>query len=417
MLRSIKPFSLGVRRTLSAAAQTKPRVDTNEGVAPPPLTQLNEEELALRETVKRFSNDVIKPLVREMDKNSKMDPRVIAGIFENGLMGPEIPAEYGGAEAPYFSIALIVEEVAKIDPAVAACVDVHNTLVVTMLIELGTEEQKKAYLPKLHSEMIGSFCLSEAGSGSDAFALKTTAKADGDDYVLNGTKLWITNAENSGVYLVFANVDPSKGYKGITCFIVDRTNPGLSIGKPEDKLGIRCSSTCPVHFDNVRVHKSAILGEIGKGYKYAIECLNAGRIGIAAQMLGLAQGCFDQTIPYLQDRKQFNTRLIDFQGMQHQIAHAATEIEAARLLVYNAARMKEAGLPIVKEAAMCKLYASNVATKVSSQCVEWLGGVGFTKEFPAEKFYRDCKIGTIYEGTSNIQLNTIAKIIDKEFQG
>ncbi|KAI6195549.1 Acdh-3 [Aphelenchoides fujianensis] len=409
----IGPF----RRYLSAAnAQSQPRQDANEGVSPPPLTQLSEEEWALKETVKRFANDVIRPLVREMDKTSKMDPRVIKGSFENGLMGVEVPAEYDGPEASFFSVNLIVEELAKVDPAVATCVDVHNTLVVPLIMELGTKEQKEKYLPKLHSEWVGSFCLSEESSGSDAFALKTVAKPDGDDYVINGSKLWITNAENSSLYLVFANVDPAQKHKGITCFLVERSTPGLSIGKPEDKLGIRCSSTCPVHFDNVRVHKSAILGEKGKGYKYAIECLNSGRIGIGAQMVGLAQGCFDAAIPYLQERKQFGKRLIDFQGMQHQIASVATEIEAARLMIYNAARMKEAGLPYIKEAAMGKLYASNVATRATSLAVEWLGGVGFTKEYPVEKFYRDCKIGNIYEGTSNIQLNTIAKIVDLEYQ-
>ncbi|KAH7699137.1 ACDH-1 protein [Aphelenchoides avenae] len=377
---------------------------------------LSEEEKALADTVRRFGNDVIRPLVREMDATSKMDKRIIDGAFENGFMGIEIPSKYGGAESTFFNVVLIVEELAKVDPSVSVFVDVHNTLVAPLVTEFGTEEQKQKYLTRCHKDWVGSFCLSEAGSGSDAFALKTVAKPDGDDFLISGTKLWITNAGHANFFLVMANVDPSKGYRGITSFLVDANAPGLSVGKPEDKLGIRASSTCPVHFDSVRVPKSAVLGEIGKGYKMAIECLNAGRIGIGAQMLGLAQGCFDQTVPYLQERKQFNSRIIDFQGMQHQVADIATEIEAARLLVYNTARLKEAGLPFIKQAAMAKLYASNVATKATSKCVEWMGGVGFTKEFPVEKFYRDCKIGTIYEGTSNVQLNTIAKLIDSEYK-
>ncbi|CAD5228372.1 unnamed protein product [Bursaphelenchus okinawaensis] len=402
-------------RTLTTGGQREFRVD-EEGVQPPALTQLNEEENALKETVKKFSNDVIKPLVREMDQSSKMDTRVIQGCFDNGLMGVEIPEEFGGAGAPFFSVVQIVEELAKVDPSVSVFVDVQNTLVVPLITEYGTQAQKEAYLTRLHKDWIGCFCLSEAESGSDAFALKTTAKPDGDDYLINGTKLWITNSGHANLFLVMANVDPSKGYRGITCFLVEGDAKGLSVGRPEDKLGIRASSTCPVNFDNVRVPKSAILGELGKGYKMAIECLNAGRIGIGAQMIGLAEGCFDQTVPYLQERKQFGQRLIDFQGMQHQIADVATDIEAARLMVYNAARLKGTNQPYIKEACMAKLYASNVATKATSKCVEWLGGVGFTKEFPVEKFYRDCKIGTIYEGTSNVQLNTIAKLIDNEFK-
>jgi len=270
-------------------------------------------------------------------------------------------------------------------------------------------------LPRIAKDLVGSFCLSEAGSGSDAFALKAIAKKDGSDYLISGTKLWITNAEHAGVFLVMANVDPTKGYKGITCFIVDRGAAGLTVGKHEDKLGIRASSTCPVHLDNVRVPASAILGEVGHGYKYAIATLNEGRIGIAAQMIGLAQGCLDVTIPYLKERRQFGQRIWDFQAIQHQVADVVTQLEAARLLTYNAARLKEAKQSFIKQAAMAKLYSSNVATLTTSKCVEWLGGVGFTKEFPAEKFYRDCKIGTIYEGTSNIQLNTIAKLVEGEY--
>ncbi|CAD6195497.1 unnamed protein product [Caenorhabditis auriculariae] len=380
----------------------KPR-QAVDGQEPPPVTQLSEDELNVVETVRRFSHNVIKPLVREMDEKTD--------LWESrSQKSTTDPA------AAFSTRFLVVEELAKIDPSVSVFVDVQNTLVAPLIIEHGTEEQKKKYLPKIASEWLGSFGLSEVSSGSDAFAMKTTAKADGDDFIINGSKMWITNAGHAKFFFVFANAEPSKGYKGITCFLVDRDEKGISVGKKEDKLGIRASSTCPIHFDNVRVHKSAILGEYGKGYKYAIECLNAGRIGIGAQMIGLAQGCFDYTIPYLQQREQFGSRLIDFQGMQHQIAQVATEIEASRLLIYNAARMKGNGIPYVKQAAMAKLYGSQVATKTTSKCVEWLGGVGFTKEFPVEKFYRDCKIGTIYEGTSNIQLNTIAKLVDTEYK-
>ncbi|KAK0402905.1 hypothetical protein QR680_016605 [Steinernema hermaphroditum] len=400
-------------RLLSAGGAVQPRAD---GAAPPPLQQLSEQEIALRDTVKRFSHDVVKPLVREMDANSTFHESIIQGAFDNGLMGVEVPTKYDGPEASFFDVVLIVEELAKIDPSVSVFVDVQNTLVAPLIMQYGTEEQKQKYLTHICKDWVGGFCLSEASSGSDAFALKTVAKPDDDDFLISGSKLWITNAGHAKFFLVMANVDPSKGYRGITCFLVDRDTPGVSLGKKEDKLGIRASSTCPVHFDNVRVPKSAILGELGKGYKMAIECLNAGRIGIGAQMIGLAQGCFDATIPYLQERKQFNSRLIDFQGMQHQIADIACELEAARMLVYNGARMKEAGIPYVKEAAIAKLYASNVATKTTSKCIEWMGGVGFTKELPIEKFYRDCKIGTIYEGTSNIQLNTIAKLVDAEYR-
>ncbi|CCD68115.1 Short/branched chain specific acyl-CoA dehydrogenase, mitochondrial [Caenorhabditis elegans] len=398
-----------------ATMSTKPRAHI-DGHVPSPLQQLSEEESSIVGTVRRFAVNVIKPLVREMDDKSQMHQSVITGTFENGLMGIEIPEKYGGPGSSFFDAVLVIEELAKVDPSVSVFVDVQNTLVAPLIIQLGTEEQKQKYLPKIVTEAIGSFALSETGSGSDAFALKTTAKKDGDDFVISGSKMWITNAGHAQFFLVFANADSAKGYKGITCFLVDRNQEGVSVGKKEDKLGIRASSTCSVHFDNVRVHKSSILGEYGKGYKYAIECLNAGRIGIGAQMLGLAQGCFDQTIPYLQQREQFGQRLIDFQGMQHQIGQTRMEIEAARLLVYNAARMKQNGLPFVREAAMAKLFASQVATTATSKCVEWLGGVGFTKEFPVEKFYRDSKIGTIYEGTSNIQLNTIAKLVDIEYQ-
>ncbi|UMM13742.1 hypothetical protein L5515_001869 [Caenorhabditis briggsae] len=400
--------------TATAFVTSRPSEDIYDRT--PPVTLLSENENFFVETVRKFSNNVVKPLVREMDKNSKMNPIVTKGAFENGLMGLHVPEEYGGSGSSFFDAMLVIEELAKTDPSVSAMVGIHNTLPVSMIIDHGSEEQKLKYLPSLCSDSLASFCISESGAGSDAFALKTTAKKDGYHYLISGSKMWITNSSEAQVFVVFANVDPSQKYKGITCFIVERSQEGVSVCKEEDKLGIRASSTCQVNFDNVRVHESAILGEYGKGYKYAIECLNAGRIAIGAQMIGLAQGCFDQTIPYLQQREQFGQRLIDFQGLQHQIAQARTEIEAARLLVYNAARMKEYGIPYVRQAAMAKLFASQVATSTSAQCVKWLGGVGFTKDFPAEKFYRDAMIGEIYEGTSNIQLNTIAKLIDNEYK-
>ena len=302
-----------------------------------------------------------------------------------------------------------------VDASVAVLVDIHNTLINALFTKLGTAEQKKKYLTKLATESAGSFALSEPSSGSDAFALKTTAKKDGSNYILNGTKMWISNSDVADVFLVMANADPSKGYRGITTFILDRDFQGLSIGKKEDKLGIRASGTCMLHLDNVKVPEENILGEYGKGYQYAAGFLNEGRIGIAAQMVGLAQGCFDATIPYLLERKQFGQDIYSFQGMQYQIAQIAVQIEAARLLTYNAARLQEVGAPFLKEAAMAKLFASEMAQQVTVKCIDWMGGVGFTKDFPQEKFYRDCKIGTIYEGTSNMQLSTIAKIIRKEY--
>lgn len=304
----------------------------------------------------------------------------------------------------------------QIDTSVGALVDIHNTLVINLLSRLGTQTQKEKYLTKLCTEFPGSFALSEPTSGSDAFALKTTAKKDGSHYILNGTKMWISNSDLSGVFIIMANADPSKGYKGITAFLVERDQEGFSVGKKESKLGITASGTCMLHLDNVRVHEDNILGEFGKGYAYSASILNEGRIGIAAQMVGCAQGSFDATIPYLLERKQFGQDIFSFQGMQYQVAEMATELEAARLMYYNAARMQENGLPFTKEAAMCKYFASEMAQKVTVKCIDWMGGVGFTKDFPQEKFYRDCKIGSIYEGTSNMQLSTIAKFIRKEYQ-
>lgn len=381
-----------------------------------PVTQLSEDEQMMKETVSKFAQQVIAPFVKKMDNQQSFEPDVVDALFSNGLMGLEIEPEFGGTGASFFSAIITIEELAKVDPSVSVFCDIQNTLINTLFRKLGTEEQKAKYLPRLAQDMVGSFCLSEAEAGSDAFSLKTQAVKNGDHYIINGSKMWISSSELAGVFLVMANVNPKAGYKGITCFIVDKLTPGVSIGKKEDKLGIRASSTCAVHFEDVKVPESNILGQVGQGYKYAISMLNEGRIGIGAQMLGLAQGCFDATVPYTLQRVQFGKRIFDFQAMQHQIAQVATQIECARLLVYNAARLKEAGLPFVKEAAMAKYFSSEVATLTTSKCIEWMGGVGFTKDYPIEKFFRDCKIGTIYEGTSNVQLNTIAKFIEAEYR-
>lgn len=380
-----------------------------------PLTMLSEEEEMMRDTVTRFATEKIQPLVSEMDQKSEMDESIIDGMFEQGLMAIEVDADYGGANSSFFVSCLVVEELAKIDPAVAVMCDIQNTLIVTLFRKYGTPEQKAEYLPRLARNMVGSFCLSEVASGSDAFAMETKAEKKGDYFVINGSKMWISNAEQAGVFLLFANAAPEKGYKGISTFIVPRETEGLSLGKKEDKLGIRASSTCPVHFDNVKVHESNILGQLGHGYKYAIDSLNEGRIGIGAQMLGLAQGCLNCTVPYTHERKQFGQKIWDFQAVNHQLAHVFTQIEAARLMVYNAARRKEAGLSFLREAAMAKYFAGEVAALTTTRCIEVMGGVGFSKQYPIEKFYRDCKIGAIYEGTSNIQLSTIAKNM-KEFE-
>lgn len=380
-----------------------------------PLTMLSEEEQMMRDTVTRFATEKIQPLVSEMDQKSEMDESIIDGMFDQGLMAIEVDADYGGANSSFFVSCLVVEELAKIDPAVAVMCDIQNTLIVTLFRKYGTPQQKAEYLPCLARNMVGSFCLSEVASGSDAFAMETKAEKKGDYFVINGSKMWISNAEQAGVFLVFANAAPEKGYKGISTFIVPRETEGLSLGKKEDKLGIRASSTCPVHFDNVKVHESNILGQLGHGYKYAIDSLNEGRIGIGAQMLGLAQGCLNCTVPYTHERKQFGQKIWDFQAVNHQLAHVFTQIEAARLMVYNAARRKEAGLSFLREAAMAKYFAGEVAALTTTRCIEVMGGVGFSKQYPIEKFYRDCKIGAIYEGTSNIQLSTIAKNM-KEFE-
>lgn len=383
-----------------------------------PLTDFSEEERMFQETVSKFAASVVAPKVLEMDRSGEMDQDITKALFENGLLSIEIPAEYGGSEASFMSLCLTIEELSKVDPVVGLLCDLQNTVINSVFLWHGTDEQRQKYLPRLCTDMIGSFCLSEAGSGSDAFALKTRAdiSSDGSYYTLNGQKMWISNAEYAGVFLVFANVDISKGYKGITCFIVDRDTPGLEIGKPEDKLGIRASSTCPVILNNVKLKKEHILGQVGKGYKIAISTLNEGRIGIASQMLGLAQGVYDKTMPYLFERQQFGQYIGEFQAMEHQYADLALDIETSRLLVYNAARKKDTGAPFVKEAAMAKLHASRVAEKAASKCIEFMGGMGFTTDAGIEKFFRDSKIGAIYEGTSNMQLSTIAKQVKKQYK-
>jgi len=373
------------------------------------LTQLNEEETMFRDAVLGYARETFGPHVHEMDQKGELKKELLPSLFEMGLMGIEVPEQYGGAGADIFTACLAIEALATVDPSVSVLVDVQNTLVNNALIRWGTDAQKEKYLPKMCSEWVGSYCLSESSSGSDAFALRTRAEKKGDTWVINGQKLWITNANESNLFLVHANVDPSKGYKGITSFLVERDAPGFTIGKKEDKLGIRASSTCELVFEDCVIPEENVLGEVGKGYKYAIETLNEGRIGIGAQMIGLAQGAFDAAMEYMLGREQFGKSIAHFQGMQFQYADLATDIECARLLVYNSARLKDAGLPFLKEAAMAKLHSSRVAEKVASMCVEFHGGVGFTKEYAAEKFYRDAKIGTIYEGTSNMQRMTIAK--------
>jgi alkylation response protein AidB-like acyl-CoA dehydrogenase len=376
-----------------------------------PLTRLSEDEQLFRSTVHQFAAENITPKVREMDEQQHMDEGLIRQLFELGLMGIEIPAEYGGAGGTFFEAILAVEEVSAADPSVGVLVDVQNTLSVNALLRWGTDEQKRRILPKMAADTVGAYALSEAGSGSDAFALQTRAEKRDDGYALNGQKLWITNAKEAGVFIVFATVDPSAGYKGITAFIVEKGMSGFSLGKKEDKLGIRASSTCELIFDNCLVPAANVLGEVGKGYKIAIETLNEGRIGIGAQMLGLAQGAWNAAAKYAKERKQFGKPIAEFQGVQFQIAEMATEIEAARLMVYNAARLKDAGLSFVKEAAMAKYFTSMVAERTASLSLEIFGGYGFVKDYPAEKFFRDSKIGKIYEGTSNMQLATIGKML------
>jgi alkylation response protein AidB-like acyl-CoA dehydrogenase len=378
-----------------------------------PLTTFSEDELLFRDAVAAFADEEVRPLVAEMERNGKVDSSIIAKVFELGLMGIEVDEAHGGAGGSLMMVALAVEELSKVDASAAILVDVQNTLVEYPLRTYGTEAQKAEYLTRLTAGTVGSYALSEAGSGSDAFALATRAERDGDDWVLNGRKLWITNGAEAGIYIVFANANPTAGYKGITAFIVEREFPGFAVGKKEDKLGIRASSTVELLLDNCRVPNANVLGTVGQGYKIAIDTLNVGRIGIGAQMIGVAQGALAAATAYLKERRQFGKALAEFQGIQFQVAQAATEVEAARLMVYNAARLKDAGQDIAREGAMAKLFSSQVCERTTSLCVELLGGYGYTKDYPVEKFYRDAKIGTIYEGTSNMQLQTIAKAVLK----
>ena len=376
-----------------------------------PLTALSEEELMFQQSVRDFAVERIRPLVHDMDRDARMAPELIASFFELGIMGIEVPEQYGGAGSTFFNAALVVEELSHVDASCGVLVDVQNTLVNNAILRWGSEDQKSKYLRMLATDTVGAYALSESGSGSDAFALATKAEDRGDHWVLNGRKLWITNAAEAGIFIVFANANPDAGYKGITAFLIERDFPGFTVGKKEDKTGIRASSTCELVLEDTRVPKENVVGEVGKGYKIAIETLNEGRIGIGAQMLGVARGALEHAIAYTKERKQFGKAVAEFQGVKFQIAQAATELEAARLLVYNAARLKDAGRPFLREAAMAKLFSSQVAERVTSLSVQLFGGNGYTKEYPVEKFWRDSKVGQIYEGTSNMQLDTIAKTI------
>jgi alkylation response protein AidB-like acyl-CoA dehydrogenase len=378
-----------------------------------PLVSLSEDEQLFRDSVRQFAEEVVRPKVKEMDEKGVFDHGIIEQFFQLGMMGIEIPEQYGGGGGTFFEAILAVEEMSRVDASAGVIVDVQNTLVNNALLRWGTEDQKKRYLPKMAADTVGAYALSEANSGSDAFALQTKAELKGNEYVLNGRKLWITNGKEAGLFVMIATVDPSAGYKGITAFIVEKDFPGFTVGKKEDKLGIRASSTCELILEDCRVPKENVLGEVGKGYKIAIETLNEGRIGIGAQMLGVARGAWEYAMKYSQERKQFGKAISDFQGIQFQLAQMATEIEAARMMVYNAARMKDARMNFVKEAAMTKLFCSQVAERVTSLAVEIYGGYGFTKDYPVEKYFRDAKIGKIYEGTSNMQLSTIAKLVIK----
>jgi butyryl-CoA dehydrogenase/short/branched chain acyl-CoA dehydrogenase len=376
---------------------------------PAPLTTLSEDEQLFFTTVRQFAVETITPLVREMDDAQQLAPSLLPQLFALGLMGIEVPEEHGGAGGSFFDSVLAIEAISTVDPAVAVIIDVHNTLAVSALRRWGTPAQQQRWLPRLAADTVGAYALSEAGSGSDAFALQTRAENSAEGYRLTGRKLWISNAREAGLFFVFATLDPGAGYRGITAFLVEKDSPGFTVGHKEDKLGIRASSTCELVFDNCLVPADSVLGEPGKGYKIAIETLNEGRIGIGAQMLGLASGAWGHAARYAAERRQFGKPIAEFQAVQFALAQMATDIEAARLLVYNAARLKDAGQPFVREAAMAKLFASQVAESVASQCVEVFGGNGFVRDYPAEKFYRDAKVGKIYEGTSNMQLATIAR--------
>jgi len=375
------------------------------------LTSLSEDEVLFRDSVYEFADREIRPLVREMDEHARIAPGLIDKLFDLGVMGIEIPDSFGGGGASFFHAALAVEALSRVDPSIGVLVDVQNTLVINALLRWGNDEIRRRYLPRMATNTIGAYALSEAGSGSDAFAMATRASARGGDWVLTGRKLWITNGNEAGLFIVFANANPDAGYRGITAFLIERGFAGFTVGKKEDKLGIRASSTCELLFEECRVPRANVLGEVGQGYKVAIETLNEGRIGIGAQMIGLAQGALDHAIKYTRDRTQFGKAIAEFQAVRHQIARAATELEAARLLVYNAARLRDARQGFLTEAAMCKIFSSEVAERVTSLAVNLFGGNGFVKDYPVEKLYRDAKIGQIYEGTSNLQLQTIAKQI------
>jgi alkylation response protein AidB-like acyl-CoA dehydrogenase len=378
-----------------------------------PLTALSDEETMFRDAVAAFADEAIRPRVKAMEAAGKLDPELIPQFFELGLMGIEVPEQYGGSGGTLMMVTLAVEALSRVDASAAILMDVQNTLAIAPIARYGSDAQKATYLPPLTSKTVGAYALSEPGAGSDAFGLATRAEQRGDAWVLTGRKMWITNGAEAGIYVVFANAKPEAGYKGITAFIVERDFPGFSVGKKEDKLGIRASSTTELILEQCEVPAANVLGPVGQGYKIAIETLNGGRIGIGAQMIGVAQGALDATVAYLQERKQFGKAIAEFQGVQFQIAQVATELEAARLMVYNAARLRDAGQPYTREAAMAKLFASQVCERVTSLCVELHGGYGYTKDYPVEKFYRDAKIGTIYEGTSNMQLQTIAKLVLK----
>jgi alkylation response protein AidB-like acyl-CoA dehydrogenase len=389
-------------------------MSTDQSTARAPLTVLSDEEAMFREAIAAFAEEEVRPRVQKMERDGKIDPELARKFFEMGLMGIEVPEELGGSDGTLMMVTLAVEEISKVDPAAAILMDVQNTLVNYPIRRYGSEYVKATYLPQLTSEKIGAYALSEGASGSDAFGMATRAELRGDRWVLTGRKLWITNGAEAQIYVVFANANPSAGYKGITAFVVEREFPGFSVGKKEDKLGIRASSTTELILDNCAVPAGNVLGEVGKGYKVAIETLNGGRIGIGAQMIGIGRGALEATCKYVKERQQFGKPISDFQAVQFQLAQAETNLEAARLLVYNAARLRDAGQPYTREAAMAKLYSSQATEKITSLCVELFGGYGYTREYPVEKFYRDAKIGTIYEGTSNMQLQTIAKLLLKE---
>lgn len=374
------------------------------------LTQWTEDEVAFRDAVRTFAESEIKPHVTEMDEKAEMRPEIVSKLFEMGLMGIETPENFGGAGATFTMACIAVEELARVDGSVSVLLDVQNTLVTNALLRWGSPSQKEKYLPKLAREWVGAYCLSESSSGSDAFALKLRAEQKGDKFILNGSKLWITNGKEASFFIVFANLDPAKGYKGITAFIVEKSTPGFKVGKKENKLGIRASSTCELLFENCEVTSANVLGEIGKGYKIAIETLNEGRIGIGAQMVGIAQGAYEATLNYIKTREQFGKAIAHFQAVQFQLAEMRLQLEAARLMVYNAARLKDTGQDFIQSAAMAKLYSSLAAEKITSRAIDLFGGNGFTKEYPVEKFWRDAKIGQIYEGTTNMQYQTIAKM-------